>query len=120
MAVLDKLDYLNNALDLLADKDTYRPIPGNSINRQKNTLIQTLRNTKAQGRLNDYTYKRLNPTSAAAPQVLWSPQTYKQGTPRPLVSNRVAVIYGVAKELASITQPLAGQSPTTLGIPNIS
>ena len=33
--VLDKLDYLNKAQDLLVDKDTYSPILGDATSRQK-------------------------------------------------------------------------------------
>ena len=40
------------------------------------------------------------------------PQNPQNCTPlRPIVSSRDAVIYGVAKELASITKPLVGHFP---------
>ena len=110
MVVTDKLDYLNKVQDLLGDKDTYRPIPGDSTNKQRNKHIQTLRNIKAQGGLNDYTYKRMN--QFCYPQVLWSlqnPQT--RHLCRPIVSSREKVTYGMAKESASIIGPLVGQSP---------
>ena len=70
MVVLDKQDYLNKAQDLLVEKDTYKPITGDSTSRHKNKLIQTLRTTKAQGRLSDNTYKGIY--WCCPPQILQS------------------------------------------------
>ena len=69
MVVLDKLDYLNKAQDVLVDKDTYRSIHGDPTSMLKNKLIQPLRNIKAQRGLNNYIYKRLYPTSAQSSMV---------------------------------------------------
>ena len=45
------------------------------------------------------------------PQVQWITQNHRKDTPiRPIRSGRVAVTYGVAKELANILRPLVGQS----------
>ena len=57
LVVADKQYYLNRVQDLLADKDTYRAIPGETTSRQKHRLIQILRDIKVQGGINDLTYK---------------------------------------------------------------
>ena len=63
------------------DKDTYRPIPGDPTSRQKSKLIQTLRDIKAQGGLNDYAYKRLYQPVLFPPSSMVYPQIHKLGTP---------------------------------------
>ena len=46
-----------------------------------------------------------------SPQTLWSFQSPETWHPqRPIVSSKSTVMYGVAKELASIIRPLVGQS----------
>ena len=79
--VLDKQDYLNKAQDVLADKDTYKPITGDPTSRHKNKLILTLRTMKVQGRLSDSTYKRLYPTGTVPPKFFGLPKIHKHGTP---------------------------------------
>ena len=64
------LPLLIKAQDLPADRDTYKHISGEPTARLKNKLIQTFRNIKRHGGLNDYTYKMICPTSA----VKWTPQ----------------------------------------------
>ena len=66
-AVMDKQDYISKAQDLQADKDTYCLITGNLTTKHKNKLTLMLRTTKAQGGLDDVTYK------IAAAQILWTP-----------------------------------------------
>ena len=41
LIVLDRQDYFNKAEDLLIDKDTYRPIPGDFTSRQKKKKTYT-------------------------------------------------------------------------------
>ena len=74
VVVVDKQDYLKKAQDLLAGKDTYKPITEDHTSRHRNKLIQTHRAINAQGRLSDSTNKRLFPTGAVPTQILWSSQ----------------------------------------------
>ena len=46
MVVTDKQNYLSKAQDLLADRDTYKPISGDPTTRHENKLIQTFSNIK--------------------------------------------------------------------------
>ena len=62
MVVLDKQDYTNKAQDLLAQRDTYRPLTANPTNKHKKKFIILFRTIKAQGGLEDNIYKRFNPT----------------------------------------------------------
>ena len=44
-------------------------------------------------------------------QVLWTPKKYVKGhPPRPIVSSRDSVTYGMAKVMAGILEPLVGRS----------
>ena len=68
MVVLDRKDCLNKTQNLLADNDTYRLITGDPTSKHKNKLILILRTIRAQGGLNDTTYKGLYPRSAVPPK----------------------------------------------------
>ena len=55
------------AHQLLADTNTYKPIPTDPSSKLKNKLAQTLRDIETEGELSDNKYKRLYPTSVVAP-----------------------------------------------------
>ena len=112
MVVVDKHDYLNKTQELLTDRDTYRTIPGDPTNREKIKCIQTLRNIKAQGGLNEYTNKDCTQPMVFPTKLYALSKVHKQGLPlRSIVSRKGAVIYEVAKKLATIIWPLVGQFP---------
>ena len=51
------------------------------------------------------------PTGACSPILYGLPKIHKKNNPlRPIVSSRGSVTYGVAKELAKILKPLAGNT----------
>ena len=50
MVTVDREDYTDKAHLLLADTNTYEPIPKDPMNKLKNKLPQTLRDIKNQGR----------------------------------------------------------------------
>ena len=51
------------------------------------------------------------PTGASSPKLYWLPKIHKKNTPLwPIVSSRGSVLYRVAKELARILKPLAGNT----------
>ena len=111
LVVINKEDYIKKAEDLL-NQPTYMLIPFDPTNRQETKLINLLKNIKAEGGINEETYKRMYPTGAGSPKFYGLPKIYKPGIPlRPIVSCRGTVTYGTAKELARILKPLVGMSP---------
>ena len=79
----------------------------NSMGCQKSIL----KNIKAEGGLNEETYRRLYPTAAVPSKFYGLPKIHKPGIPlRPIVSSIGAATYNTAKELAKILKPLAGMS----------
>ena len=69
MVVMDRDEYIKKAEELL-NQTTYMTIPADSMTKQKNKLITLLKNIKAEGRINDETYRRMYPTGAGPPQIL--------------------------------------------------
>ena len=73
MVVLNRDDY-NQKTETLLQESAYRPIPNDPTNKYKNKLIALLETIKTEGGINEATYKRLYPTEAGSPQVLWATQ----------------------------------------------
>ena len=96
---------------------TYKIIPTDPTNRQKNKLIQILKKIKEEGGMSETTYKKIYPTGAGIPKFYGLPKIHKAEVPlRPIVSSRGSVAYNIAKELARILKPLAGR--TTYSVHN--
>ena len=107
---MDKVEYNKKAEELL-NTETYKKIPEDSTNKQKSRLISILKNIKAEGGLNEETYRRLYPTGAVSPKFYGLPKIHKPGIPlRPIVSGTGTATYNTAKELAKILKPLVGMS----------
>ena len=68
---MDKEDYIKKPEDLL-NQPTYKLIPADPTTRQKTKLINLLKNIKAEGDINDETYKRMYPTGAWISYILWT------------------------------------------------
>ena len=110
LVVINKADYIKKAEELLKE-DTYKKIPEDPTVKQKNKLINILRNIKTEGGLSEEAYRRLYPTGAGSPNFYGLPRIHKPGTPlRPIISNVGTVTYNTAKELAKILKPLVGLS----------
>ena len=110
LVVMDKEEYINKAQDLLKE-ETYRVIPEDPTNKQKNKLIQLLKKIETEGGINEENYKKMYPTGAGIPKFYGLPKVHKAGVPlRPIVSSRGSVTYNTSKELATILKPLAGRS----------
>ena len=110
MVVLNKEEYIKKAEHLL-NQPTYKKIPEDPTSKQKTRLIKLLKNIKAEGGINEDTYKRMYPTGAGSPKFYGLPKIHKPDTPlRPIVSSTDTVSYNTAKELAKILQPLVGLS----------
>ena len=102
--------YIRKAEELLKEK-TYKIIPTDPTNRQKNKLIQILKKIREEGGLNETKYKKMYPTGAGIPKFYGLPKIHKAGVPlRHIVSSRGPVSYDTAKELARILKPVAGRT----------
>ena len=111
MVVLDTEDYIKKSEELL-NQSTYKLLSSDPTTKHKNRLINILKSIKAEGGIDNTTYKRLYPTGAGSPKYYGLPKIHKQGVPlRPIISSRGSATYETAKELAKILQPLVGKSP---------
>ena len=111
MVVMEKKEYIKKSEDLL-NQTTYKALTTDLTSKYKSKLINLLKNIKAEGGIDNNTYKRLYPTGAVPPKYYGLPKVHKQGIPlRPIISSRGSVSYETAKELAKILKPLIGKSP---------
>ena len=87
LVVIDRAEYIKKAEELLKEK-TYKKITEDPTVKQKNKLINILRNIKTEGGLNEETYRRLYPTGAGSPKFYYLPKIHKSGIPlRPIMSS---------------------------------
>ena len=63
LVIMDKAEYKKKAVELL-NTGTYKKISDDPARKQKNKLISILKNIKAEGGLNEDTYRKLYPTAA--------------------------------------------------------
>ena len=105
MVVMDKEDYIKKVEDLLK-QNTYRKLATDPTNKYKNKLINPLKTIKAEGGINNTTYKRLCPTGGGSLKYYGLPKIHKAGVPlRSIISSRGSATYETAKELAKIIKP---------------
>ena len=110
LVIMDRTEYNKKAEELL-NTGTYKKIPEDPTKKQKNKLISILKNIKAEGGMNEETYRRLYPTAAVPSKFYGLPKIRKPGIPlRPIVSSIGAATYNTAKELTKILKPLVGMS----------
>ena len=110
LVIMEKKDYIQKAEELL-NTTTYKKIPEDPTNKQKNKLVNILKSIKIEGGLNEDTYKKLYPTGAVSSKFYGLPKVHKPGNPlRPIVSSTGTATYNTAKELARILRPLVGSS----------
>ena len=111
LVVIDKIDYIKKAKELLQDISTYRTIQGDPTTRLKNKLINILKKVKAELGVQENTYRSMYPTGASPPKFYGLPKIHKKNIPlRPIVSSIGSLSYEVDKELAKIIKPLMGCS----------
>ena len=111
MVVMEKKEYIKKSEDLL-NQSTYIALTTDPTNKCKNKLINLLKTIKAEGGIDNNTYKRLYPTRAVPPKYYGLPNIHKMGTPlRPIISSRGSATYETAKDLTKIIKPLIGKSP---------
>ena len=110
MVVLDSEDYTAKSETLL-QQSNYKVLKTDPTNKYKNKLIALLKTIKAEGGMDDITYKRLYPTGAVPPKYYGLPKVHKPGMPlRPIISSVGSVTHATAKELTRIIKPLVGGS----------
>ena len=110
LVIIDRAEYNKKAEELL-NTGTYKNIPDDPTRKQKNKLINILKKIKAEGGLNEDTYRRLYLTTAVPSKFYGLPKIHKSGMPlRPIVSSISAATYNTAKELAKILKHLVGMS----------
>ena len=80
LVFMDKEEYINKTQDLLKE-ETYRIIPEDPTNKQKNKLIQLLKKIKTEGGINEDNYKQMYPTGAGIPKFYGLPKVHKAGVP---------------------------------------
>ena len=110
MVVMDRQEYIDKANNIL-DQLAYRSIPKDPTNKIKAKLLTILRKVKKETCLDDSTYKYMYQTWCSAPKFYGLPKIHKPDTPpRPIVSSRGSVAYGVGRVLTRIFKPLVGMS----------
>ena len=82
MVVMDKQDYTDKALSPLTDTNTYRTINKDPTIKLTNQLINTFKNIKHMGGLNDSSYKKGYPASAVPPSFMASPKLIRLPLPQ--------------------------------------
>ena len=111
LVVIDTVDYIKKAKEILEDTNTYRVIQTDPTSRLKNKLISNLRRIKTATGLQENIYRKMYPTGASPPRFYGLPKIHKKNIPlRPIVSSIGSVAYGLAKVLADIIKPLMGCS----------
>ena len=111
LVVMDREEYVRKAQALL-DQPGYKFIPNDPTTKYKNKLISILKSIKAEGGMNEVTYRRLYPRGASSPKFYGLPKVHRQGVPlRPIVSSIGAIIYQSSNELSKILKLLVGKSP---------
>ena len=110
LVVLDSEDYTAKSEELL-HQPNYKILKADLTNKYKNKLIGLLKNIKAEGGIDDNTYRRMYPMGAVPPKYYGLPKVHKPGMPlRPIISSIGSVTHSTAKELARIIKPLVGGS----------
>ena len=76
MVVVDREDYIQKSEELLHQQN-YKILQSDPTNKYKNKLISLLKSIKAEGRMDDNTYRRLYPTGAVPPKYYELPKVHK-------------------------------------------
>ena len=88
MVVMGREEYIRKA-ENLSNVPTYKITYADPIIKQKDKLINPLKNIKTEGGINDTTYGRMYPTGAGSPKFYGLPKIHKVGIHlRHIVSSR--------------------------------
>ena len=112
--ILDKSDYTRKMMQILED-DKYTTLKRDPTVKTENRIVKTLKRLCSEGHLDEKMCDLLTPRYSSPPQMYGLPKVHKEGTPmRPIVSAIGSPSYNLAKELARILTPLAGNTPHTV------
>ena len=111
MVVVDKEEYIQKSEELL-HQPNHKILQSDPTNKYRNKLISLLKSIKAEGGMDENTYKRLYPTGAGPPKYYGLPKVHKLGMPlRPIISSIGSLTHATAKELSRILKPHVSRSP---------
>ena len=68
LVIMDQIDYIEKAKELLQDPNTYKTIPSDPTMKLKNKLITKLKKIKLDTSIDDTTYRRMYPTGVVIPK----------------------------------------------------
>ncbi len=109
--VLDRTQHDEKAKALLSDTDTYELLKKDPTSVYKRQIIAVLQKLQEAGAITRKQYLKPYPTGEAPPSFYGLPKIHKLGIPlRPIISSISSVSYNLARFLADIIGPLAGQS----------
>ena len=80
LVVIDTVDYIKKAKEILEDTNTYRAIQTDPTSRLKNKLISILRRIKTATGLQENIYRKMYPTGASPPRFYGLPKIHKKKT----------------------------------------
>ena len=113
--ILDKDNYEEKILKLLADENTYLRLkrdPTKSLERNVNKYIHDLFKNDL---LSQREFHLLHNSDACAPHIYGLPKVHKPGAPlRPIVSFINSALYNLSKFFTKILSPLAGRNGHTV------
>ena len=113
MVVVDREEYIQKSEELL-QQPNYKILQSDPTTKYKNKLISLLKSIKAEGGIDENTYRRLYPTGAVPPKYYGLPKVHKQGMPlRPIISSIGSVTHATAKELSRILKTFSGKINTS-------
>ena len=78
MVGMEKKEYIKKSEDLL-NQSTYTALTTDPANKCKKKLINLLKTIKAEGGIDNNTYKRLYPTGAVPPKYYGLPKIHHSG-----------------------------------------
>ena len=81
LVVMDWVDYIKKAKEILEDSNTYRTIQTDPTSRLKNKLVNILRKVKADTGMQDNTYRKMYPTGVSPPKFYGLPKIHKKNIP---------------------------------------
>ena len=107
---MDKEDYSKRMTTVL-DNGKYTTLKRDPTVKVENVITNTLKRLRTEGYIDDKMCDFLTPRYSSPPQMYGLPKIHKEDIPmRPIVSTTGSPTYRLAKELARILTPLAGNS----------
>ena len=112
--ILDRSDYTHKMMKILKD-DKYTVKKRDPTVKKEKEIANALKRLCNEGHLDVRLCDLLTPRYSSAPQMYGLPKVHKEDIPmRPIVSAIGSPSYSLAKELARILTPMAGNTPHTV------